>query len=101
MDPDVTAYRLWYSKNRTKILEASRGRYDPAAKAAYYKENADRIKEKMREIYQRNKSERNRQLIEEAQRATSGAKAEYLKELLSSGKWNDMGLRTLKTILRL
>ncbi|NBU34248.1 hypothetical protein EBS40_06490 [bacterium] len=95
------AYKRYYQRNRDTLLARMRERYDPEAKADYYKANAHHYREVMKECYKRNKEARNKKLIEgaiEAEGATP-TKVAYLREVLDSNKWKDMGLRSIQSII--
>jgi hypothetical protein len=95
------AYKRWYSRNREELLERQRDKYDPVAKAKYYAENADAVKAKMKEIYLRNKAERNKVLIDDAikKEGQSAVKVAFLQEMLKGETYKTMGLRTLKSLV--
>ena len=53
------SYARYYAKNRDKLIQNMRERYDPEAKHKYYEEHKEEMKTAMSNRYKTNKAQRN------------------------------------------
>lgn len=99
MTETLTAYQRYYQRNRDVITARLRQTYNPEAKHQYYEEHKEHIKEKMKELYQRNKHARNKQALETALVSADDTKKVLLKKVLDSEAYKTMGTRAIQTLV--
>ena len=95
----LTSYQRYYQRNREAITARLRNTYNPNAKHQYYEEHKDHIKEKMKEIYQRNKEAKNKQALETALTSADEAKRAILKKVIDSEAYKTMGAKSIQTLV--
>ena len=94
----MNAYQRYYQRNREAITARLRDSYDPEAKRAYYEEHKEHIKEKMKEIYQRNKAQRNKSLLEERLKTADDALRSVLTRVIENEAYKTMGVAEVRAI---
>lgn len=81
------AYARYYEKNKEKLLDKMKGRYNSDKKHEYYEANKEKVKQQNAERYREKKATANKALLEEMAKTATGPKLAYIQDLLATEKY--------------
>lgn len=95
----MTRGKKYYDSHKDDIKTKAKTKYDPEAKAKYYKDKKEAILKRVKDAYYKKKAETNKKLLEEAiSKETRDEKRDELTRILNGGGYT---LLTPKTMRRL